>query len=65
MEMTASTPVLVGRSEAAKMLGISRATLRRLVKRGALEEVRLAPGMHPKIRVEDILALAHQQREGP
>ena len=47
------------------MLGISRATLRRLVKRGALEEVRLAPGMHPKIRVEDILALAHQQREGP
>lgn len=45
------------------MLGVSRDTFKRLVKRGVIEEVRLAPGMHPRFRVDDVLALAGRERE--
>jgi len=58
---TQVTPILVSRTEAARMLGASRETIRRLVARGTLEEVRLGPRMHPRYRVEDLLALAAQR----
>ena len=50
--------MLIGRPEAARLLGVSRDTIKRLVARGVLEEFRLAAGMHPRLRREDILALA-------
>jgi len=46
------------------MLGVSRATLKRLIKRGVLEEVRLTPEGHPRIRVDDLLELTRVDR-GP
>ena len=45
------------------MIGASRETIRRLVARGTLEEVRLAPQMHPRYRVEDLMALARSEQE--
>lgn len=51
-------PVLVTKVEAARLLGVSRQTILRLVRRGALREVLLADGMTPRLRREDILALA-------
>jgi excisionase family DNA binding protein len=60
---TQVAPVLVSRTEAARMLGASRETIRRLVARGTLEEVRLEPHMHPRYRVEDLMALARGERE--
>ncbi len=48
------------------MLGVSRDTFKRLVRRGVIEEVRLAPGMHPRFRVDDLLALTERRdREVP
>ena len=52
------TPVLVTKVEAARLLGCSRYTIIRLVERGVLREVRLADGMTPRLRREDVLALA-------
>jgi hypothetical protein len=45
------------------MLGASSETIRRLVARGMLEEVRLAPHMHPRYRVEDLMTLARREQE--
>jgi hypothetical protein len=45
------------------MIGASSETIRRLVARGTLEEVRLAPHMHPRYRIEDLQALAQSERE--
>jgi excisionase family DNA binding protein len=39
------------------MLGVSRSTFRRLVDNGLLEQVRLAPGMHPRYRRADVQSL--------
>ena len=48
------------------MLGVSRDTFKRLVRRSVIEEVRLAPGMHPRFRVDDLLALTERRdREVP
>jgi excisionase family DNA binding protein len=54
----AEAPVLVTKVEAARLLGVSRYTIIRLVQRGALREVSLADGMSPRLRREDVLALA-------
>ena len=54
-----TAPVLVTKkAEAARSTGLSYSTIVRLVKRGQLHEVQLAPGMHPRLRLEDILSLA-------
>ena len=55
---TAVTPATVTKIEAARILGVSRQTITRLVQRGALREVRLADGMTPRLRRGDVLALA-------
>lgn len=49
-------PLLLKMGEATKLLGLSRATLWRLIKSGRLEKVELYPGSY-RIRKSDILAL--------
>ena len=56
-------PTLITKVEAARLLGVSRDTIIRLVRRGALREVRLSDGMTPRLRREDVLALA--RGDGP
>lgn len=56
--------VLVSRGEAARLLGVSRETVKRLVARGVLEEIRFTPESHPRFRLKDVLALSGQE-EGP
>lgn len=53
----AEAPVLVTKVEAARLLGVSRYTIIRLVRRGTLREVSLGNGMIPRLRREDVLAL--------
>ena len=50
-------PALLTKTAAARLLGVSRWTLDRLVKRGVLREVRLADGMNPRLRRDDVLEL--------
>jgi len=59
------TAPLISKAEAARVSGLSYSTIVRLVARGVLEEVRLAPGMHPRLRLRDVLALADEQRDDP
>jgi excisionase family DNA binding protein len=54
----AEAPVLVTKVEAARLLGVSRYTIIRLVQGGTLREVQLGEGMTPRLRREDVLALA-------
>jgi hypothetical protein len=35
-------------------------TINRMVKRGILTEIRPAPGMHPRLRLADVLALGER-----
>lgn len=49
--------------EAARLLGVSARTVRRLVQRGVLRPVRLGPGMRPRIRYADLLQLLEQAGE--
>ena len=56
--------VLVSRPEAARPLGCSRETVKRLVARGVLEEIRFTPESHPRFRLKDVLSLSGQN-EGP
>jgi excisionase family DNA binding protein len=64
MKPQTAAAVLVSRSETARLLGVSRDTVRRLVARGVLEEIRFTPESHPRFRLRDVLALSGQ-REGP
>lgn len=50
--------ILVSKTEAARVSGLSLSTIIRLVKRGVLREIVLAEGMHPRIRLEDVLRLS-------
>jgi excisionase family DNA binding protein len=58
-------PLLMSQSEAAALLGVSRNTLVRLVKRGVLAKVKIAPGMMPRVRREDVVALAKRPEGSP
>ncbi len=58
-------PVLVTKVEAARLLGVSRYTIIRLVERGTLSEVSLGQGMQPRLRRADVLALAEGEGDGP
>lgn len=49
-------PLLLKMGEAARMMGLSRATLWRLFKEGRLEKVELYPGSY-RVRKSDILSL--------
>ncbi|HWQ25032.1 MAG TPA: helix-turn-helix domain-containing protein [Gaiellaceae bacterium] len=61
MKPYSPSQVLVSRPEAARLLGCSTETVRRLVARGVLEEIRLTPESHPRFRLRDVLALSGQQ----
>lgn len=61
-QTTAAT--LVNRAEAARLLGCSTHTVKRLAARGVLEEIRFTPESHPRFRLKDVLALSGQ-RERP
>ena len=50
-------PLLLGMSAAAKFIGVSRATLWRMVKNGRLTKVEILPGSY-RLRRADLLALA-------
>jgi excisionase family DNA binding protein len=50
-------PLLLGMSAAAKFIGVSRATLWRMVKSGRLTKVEILPGSY-RLRRADLLALA-------
>jgi len=56
------SPALVTKVEAARLLGVSRWTISRLVNSGVLQEVRLGEDMYPRLRRRDVLALAEGER---
>ncbi len=58
--MNKTDPITVSRTEAARLLGVSYVTMKRLAKRGAIAEIRYAPNSHPRLRLEDVLALAER-----
>jgi excisionase family DNA binding protein len=49
---------LVSRGEAARILGVSRDTIKRLSQRGELTEIRFTPTSHPRFRLEDVYRVA-------
>jgi excisionase family DNA binding protein len=53
---------LISKAEAGRVLDLSQRTIRRLVQRGVLEEVQLGPGMRPRLRLADVLALAEPEK---
>lgn len=57
-----SGPLLLGVGQAAKFLGVSRATLWRAVVAGRLDKVELYPGSY-RIRREDVERLADPGRK--
>lgn len=59
----AAGPLLMGSSAAARFMGISRATLWRMVKAGRLTKVEILPGSF-RLRRADLLALAKGKVEG-
>ena len=54
---TASGPILLGMGAAAKTLGVSRATLWRMIQVGRLQKVELLPGSF-RVRRADLEAIA-------
>ena len=59
----AKSSVLVSKMEGTRITGYSYSTIKRLVQSGVLEEVRVAPGMHPRLRLDDLLALGAKDRD--
>jgi excisionase family DNA binding protein len=57
------TPALITKTDAARLLGVSRDTISRLVRRGVLREVRLSDGMFPWLRRDDVIALVRKGDE--
>jgi len=57
-------PLLLGVSEAAKFLGVSRATLWRTVQAGRLQKVELYPGSY-RIRIADLERLVDDAAPKP
>lgn len=55
--------LLMTQTEAARLLGVSRNTIVRLVQRGQLSRVRLAPGFRSRVRRAEVIALAERHRE--
>ncbi len=55
--MTDHDSALLTKVEAARLLGVSTSTVFRLVRACRLTEVRLAEGMAPRLRREDVLEL--------
>jgi len=60
--MAASGPLLMGMSASAKLLGVSRVTLWRMIKGGLLQKIEILPGTF-RIRRADLEALAAGQKK--
>lgn len=56
-------PLLLGMSAAAKLLGVSRATLWRMIRAGRLSKVEVLPGSF-RLRRHDVEAIAAPSRTG-
>lgn len=54
-------PALITKSEAARLLGISRNSIYKLIASGQLRAVSLGDGMHQRLRLADVLALARSE----
>jgi len=63
--MERTDQIFVSRPKAAEMAGVSLATLKRLIRRGVLEEVKFTPEGHPRVRVEDIRSLGRRDERAP
>ena len=59
-----SAPLLLGMTGAAKLLGVSRATLWRIIQSGRIEKVELFPGSY-RLRRADIEQIATARAGGP
>ncbi len=57
-----SGPLLLGMGEAAELLGVSRATLWRMIQAGVLEKVEIYANSF-RLRMSDIYELAAKKRE--
>jgi hypothetical protein len=55
--MAISGPLLMGMSASAKLLGVSRATLWRMIKGGLLQKIEVLPGSF-RLRRADLEAIA-------
>ena len=55
-------PLLLGMTASAKLLGVSRATLWRMIKGGLLQKVEVLPGSF-RLRRADLEAVAAGQRK--
>jgi predicted DNA-binding transcriptional regulator AlpA len=60
--MATSSPLLMGMSASAKLLGVSRATLWRMTKAGLLQKSEVLPGSF-RLRRADLEAVAAGQRK--
>ena len=57
-----SSPLLMGMTASAKLLGVSRATLWRMAKGGLLQKIEVLPGSF-RLRRADLEAIAAGQRK--
>jgi excisionase family DNA binding protein len=48
----------ITKTQAARLLGLHRDTVRKLVRAGSLREIVLAPGMRPRLVLEEVERLA-------
>ena len=60
--MVMSGPLLMGMSASAKLLGVSRATLWRMIKFGLLKKIEVLPGSF-RLRRADLEAIAAGRRK--
>lgn len=63
--MNAQAQPLVTKAEAARLSGLSYSTIVRLTKRGVLREITAAPGMRPRLRLSDVIALSEPNEHAP
>jgi len=59
--METTSPLLLGMTASAKLLGVSRATLWRMIKGGVLQKVEVLPGSF-RLRRADLEAIAAGQK---
>ena len=64
MPARSTGPLLLGMTASAKLLGVSRATLWRMIKGGLLQKIEILPGSF-RLRRTDVEAIAASQKTMP